>query len=64
MGWKSIIDITRSEAINAIIKAENRKSLDEMSNEELKERMYGLGIGDETYLPYFGCNFCIINDEE
>lgn len=63
MGWKSTIDITRSEAINAIIEVENKKSLDEMSNEELEERMYGLGIGDESG-PYYGYNFNIINDEE
>jgi hypothetical protein len=59
MGWKSTIDITRSEAIRAIIDTINRKSYDEMSNEELEDVMYGLGIGDDVGKPYFGHNFNI-----
>lgn len=59
MGWKSTIDITRSEAIRAIIDTINRKSYEEMSNEELEDIMYGLGIGDDFGKPYFGHNFNI-----
>lgn len=59
MGWKSTIDITRDDAIKAIIKTLNKKDYDDMSNSELKEIMYGLGIGDDTDKPYFGHNFNI-----
>jgi hypothetical protein len=64
MGWKSTIDITRREAINAIISCIDRTPFDEMSNEELENMMYGLGIGDDLGKPYFGHNFSIINEEE
>jgi hypothetical protein len=64
MGWKSTIDITRREAINAIISCIDRTPFDEMSNEELEDMMYGLGIGDDINKPYFGHNFSIINEEE
>jgi hypothetical protein len=64
MGWKSTIDITRDEAISAIIVAVNNKQYEEMSNEELKDLMYGLNIGDDVNLPYFGHNFSIVEDEK
>lgn len=63
MGWKSTIDITRSEAINAIIMSEDKSRFEEFSNEELKDRMYDLGIGDDENLPYYGYNFWI-DDEK
>lgn len=62
MGWKSTIELTRSEAIKAIMSALDRKPFDEMSNEELEEIMYGLGIGDDLDKPYFGRNFTIRDD--
>ncbi len=64
MGWKSTIDLTREEAIQAIISCIDRTPFDEMSNEELEEMMYGLGIGDDLNKPYFGHNFSIIDKDE
>lgn len=61
MGWKSTIDITRNEAIQAIINAIDKTPFDEMSDEELKNLMYSLDIGDDTDKPYYGHNFNIIN---
>lgn len=63
MGWKSAITITRYEAITAIMNCIDKTPFDEMSNEELEKVMYSMGIGDESYLPYFGYNFTIVNDE-
>lgn len=34
-----------------------------MTNEELDQMMYELGIGDDTDKPYFGHNFNIIEEE-
>lgn len=59
MGWKSTIDITRREAINAIIQSLERTPYDEMSNEQLEDMMYKLNIGEEVGLPYYGHNFTI-----
>jgi len=59
MGWKSTIDITRSQAISAIMSAVEKTPYDEMSNEELEILMSRLGIGDYTDKPYYGYNFNI-----
>jgi hypothetical protein len=59
MGWKSTIDITRVEAIQAIMVSLDKTPYDEMTNEELKDIMYGLGIGDCTDKPYYSYNFNI-----
>ena len=65
MGWKSTIDITRKEAISAIIKSIFKtSSLDDISNSKLEEIMYKLNIGDDVDLPYYGYNFNIKNHEE
>lgn len=64
MGWKCTIDITRKEAIAAIIATLNSTSYDDMSNEELKDMMYGLGIGDEVGKSYYGYNFTIHDSEK
>lgn len=61
MGWKSTIDLTRKEAIDAIVKALDRTPYDEMSNEELENMMSKLDIGDDPNLPYYGHNFNIID---
>ena len=57
MGWKSTIDITRSEAISAIEKVLSSEKYDEMSNSDIEEIMYKLGIGEDNGKPYFGYNF-------
>lgn len=61
MGWKSTIDITREEAISAILEAQHKKSLKELTNEELEQMMYNNGIGDTTGLPYYGHNFNVVD---
>lgn len=63
MGWKSTIDITREEAIYAIISSLEKKPYDDMTNEELENLMYELGIGDDINKPYFGHNFNIYDNE-
>ena len=64
MGWKSTIEITRREAIEAIIKAVDKTPYDDMTNSELEDMMYKLGIGDELDLPYFGHNFTVLDKIE
>lgn len=63
MGWKSTIELTRKEAISAIMQCLEKTPYDEMSNEELEEIMYGLGLGDDIDKPYYGCNFTITDDK-
>lgn len=63
MGWKSTIDITREQAINLILAAQDRKSYEEMTSEELENLLYGFGYGD-TRLSYYGYNFSIIDKDE
>jgi hypothetical protein len=60
MGWKSTIDITRDQAINAILRS-MPNSFEELSNAELKDMMYKLGIGDDLEKPYYGYNFNIVD---
>ena len=64
MGWKSTIEITRKEAIQAIISSLDKTAYDEMSNEELEDIMYQMGIGDDIDKPYYGHNFTIRNSED
>jgi len=64
MGWKSTIQLTRYEAIQAIMNCIDRTPFDSMSNAELEEVMYRMGMGDDTSLPYYGHNFDIVNKEE
>lgn len=64
MGWKSTLDITRAEAISAIMKAQQATPYDKMSNEELIATMDKLGIGDDPKKPYYGHNFWIHDSEE
>ena len=59
MGFKSTIDITRSEAIRAIKESLDNTPYNHISNEELEDMMYELGIGDDTNKPYYGHNFNI-----
>jgi hypothetical protein len=64
MGWKSTIEITRKEAIQAIISSLDKTPYDEMTNEQLEDMMYQLGIGDDVDKPYYGHNFIIHNSED
>jgi hypothetical protein len=65
MGWKSTLEITRQDAINAILKSlEGKTPYDDMSNKELEMMMYERNIGDDLKLPYFGYNFTIKDTEE
>ena len=63
---KSTIDITRAEAIQAIKRTFYMTGLvlsdachDVLTNDELKDNMYRLGIGDDIDKPYYGYNFNI-----
>ena len=64
MGWKSTIEITRKEAIQAIISSLDKTPYDEMTNEELESLMYELSIGDDLNKPYYGHNFIVRNRED
>ena len=66
MGWKTTIDITRVEAIRAIKTVFYKRGLvlsdacyNVMTNEELKDIMYQLDIGDDVDNPYYSYNFNI-----
>ncbi len=59
MGWKSTIEITREEAIKAIILSLDETPYDQMTNEQLEDMMYKLDIGDDVDKPYYGYNFTI-----
>ena len=64
MGWKSTVTISRKEAIAAIINEMSK--LSEKSNQELEDMMHGM-FGDDTELPYYGCNFDVrntVNEED
>lgn len=60
MGWKSTIDISRSEAKLLIMK--KFTMLDGLSNQKLEDFLVELGYGDDTDLEYYGHNFNIIDD--
>ena len=64
MSWKSTIEITRKEAIQAIISSLDKTPYDEMTNEQLEDMMYQLDIGDDVHKPYYGHNFIIRNNED
>lgn len=64
MGWKSTIEITRIQAIQAIIESLDKTPYDDMTNDELENMMYELNIGDDIDKPYFGYNFIIRNTED
>ena len=64
MSWKSTIEITRREAIQAIISSLDKTPYDEMTNEQLENMMYQLDIGDDFNKPYYGHNFTIRNSED
>ena len=59
MGWKSTIEISRSEAINLIIR--RLTDSENLSNRELEDILEGIGFGDNLDLPYYGYNFNIVD---
>jgi hypothetical protein len=63
MGWKSMADITRDEAIRLATKELSKKigEIYTMSNTELEDFLEELGYGDTSGMDYFGYNFRIIN---
>jgi hypothetical protein len=63
MGWKSTITLTREEAIRAILETLDKTTFEDMTNIELEEYMYRLGIGDEPGKPYYGHHFNVIDEE-
>lgn len=60
MGWKSTINITRDEAIKAIV--EEMVTLNDKTNKELEDMLEDYGFGDDSKLKWYGYNF-IVNDE-
>lgn len=64
MGWKSTLDITRREAIIAIMEAMEKTPYDHLSNKQLEEMMDDLSIGDNPELPYYGHNFSVYDNRE
>ena len=67
MGWKSTIDVTREEAVKAIVNEVLKKSeeriiweYERLDNEKLEDVLYTLRFGDDPDKPYFGYNFNII----
>ncbi len=65
MGWKSTMEISREQAISAICKVKStffEKSFETMSNVQLEDLMYSLGIGDDTEYPYYGHNFNVVGE--
>ena len=62
MGWKSTIDISRAEAIDAI--REDFFKLDKKTNNELAVILMALGFGDDTEKKWYGHNFCVLNDDK
>jgi hypothetical protein len=61
MGWKSTIDISRTEAKRLII--QKLAMLDGLTNKELEDMVEELGYGDDTNLQYYGYNFNVVDDE-
>lgn len=63
MGWKSTMELTRKEAIMAIMTALQETPYDNMTNKELEDKMDELNIGDDINLPYYGYNFWIVDEK-
>ncbi len=60
MGWKSTIDITRTEAKRLIL--QKLVNLDQMSDRELADMVEELGYGEESDLEYYGHNFIVTGE--
>ena len=57
MGWKSTVEITRTEAKRLII--QKLVNIYQMSNIELADMVEKLGYGEESDLEYYGHNFIV-----
>ena len=62
MGWKSTIDITRTQALALFMDYALRCS--RLSDSELEDLLENLGYGDDINLPYVGHNFNIIKQQD
>lgn len=58
MGWKSTKEITKEKAIELIA-----RRMYSATDNQLAYAVEVLGYGDETDLPYYGCNFMIVDKE-
>jgi hypothetical protein len=61
MGWKSTIDITRTQSLALIM--DYALQCGNLSDSELEDLLENLGYGDNPNLPYFGHNFNIIRQQ-
>lgn len=59
MGWKSTKTISRDEAIQAIMNEMSK--VYQKSNSELEDLMRDM-FGDDPSLPYYGCNFTVVDE--
>lgn len=57
MGWKSTVDISRDKAIGLIM-----SRILVASNTELSNALDSFGFGDNSELPYYGCNFSVLDE--
>lgn len=62
MGWKSTIDITRTQALALVM--DYAFQCGNLPDSELEDLLENLGYGDNTNLPYFGYNFNIIKQQD
>jgi hypothetical protein len=62
MGWKSTIDITRTQALALVM--DYALQCGTLSDSELEDLLETLGYGDNQTLPYFGYNFNITRQQE
>ncbi len=62
MGWKSTIDIKRSEAVELITR--EMLKIQGLDNYKLGNALESMGFGEDNDKPYFGRNFNVIDDED
>jgi hypothetical protein len=62
MGWKSTIDITRTQALALVMNY--ALQCGNLSDSELEDLLETLGYGDNPQLPYFGHNFNIVKQQD
>jgi hypothetical protein len=60
MGWKSTVDISRTQALALVMYY--ALQCGNLSDVELEDLLETLGYGDNQNLPYFGYNFNITNE--
>jgi hypothetical protein len=62
MGWKSTIDITRTQALALVMNY--ALQCGNLSDSELEDLLETLGYGDNPKLPYVGYNFNIVKQQD